>query len=335
MKTEKVQKLYRSMTEIDGQYIDEAQKTKKKKPGWLRSRAAAACLCLLCLAGVSAVFLSYMRRGGGKDAPDDNGAVIQGAVPSPAAGRQEEAGGKEQFTPIDSLLAEADTVNQAQILQKIPVGKYTGVYENVQSVTSAVLAENRGKKISGAEGWYYVSGHTDRQYLIQSDDQGEASLWKFVCFDSAKYPYRDVLSLIYQIQSAEEVQKIVVNPATMDNTDGGKAIQEQIGTRVVTDRKAIHTVYQIISSMTCYGSDQWDRIDYGDNEAVTDNGSLHRGVRLGRYLSIVTEYGNEIDGLKYTAVSDMFYEFSGIAYNRLSEKQARKVQKIFHIKSST
>lgn len=42
-------------------------------------------------------------------------------------------------------------------------------------------------------------------------------------------------------------------------------------------------------------------------------------------MSITTDYGNVMDGLKYTAVSDMFYEFSGIAYSPLTEEQAASV----------
>jgi hypothetical protein len=48
---------------------------------------------------------------------------------------------------------------------------------------------------------------------------------------------------------------------------------------------------------TCYGSGQWERIDYGDAEAASDGQTQsHEAVRLGRYLSITTNYGNIIDG---------------------------------------
>ena len=48
----------------------------------------------------------------------------------------------------------------------------------------------------------------------------------------------------------------------------------------------------------CYGENQWDKIDYGDVEAAADQGaSSSEAVRLGRYITLVTSYGNAIDGL--------------------------------------
>lgn len=150
--------------------------------------------------------------------------------------------------------------------------------------------------------------------------------------EEMEYPYQDVLKFVYQIESPDTIQKIKINPATMDNTDGGKAMQKKTRTHIITDRKSIDAIYQTLSSMTCYGSNQWDRIDYGNVETPADAKlSSHQAVRLGRYLTIFINYGNKIDGLKYTAVSDMFYEFSGIAYNRLSKEQAKRVREILDI----
>ena len=240
---------------------------------------------------------------------------------------------QEKFVPITSLLTSENYGAEefVAVFGKVSIGQYTGVYEKVRSVESAVLSEKRGSSISGTEEWYYVFGHTDMQYLIRNQNE-EYSLWKFSCFASEEYSYCDVLELVYQIDSADAIREIAVNPATMDNTDGGKALQAKIGTYVITDREDIGTIYQILASLTCYGSGHWGMIDYGNVEASADGElSSHQAVLLGRYLSIVTDYGNEIDGLKYTAVSNMFYEFSGIAYNRLSTEQAERVYEILRI----
>lgn len=241
---------------------------------------------------------------------------------------------REDFIPISALAASGNSNDSIEeliaIYGKIPIGQYTGMYEKVTSAESTVLSESIGKSVPGEADWYYVSGHTDMQYLIRNENQ-EYSLWKFLCFDQDEYPYLDVLELVYQIDSAEEIGGIEVRPPAMDNTDGGKAIQEEIGIHTITDRTEIDTLYQIISSLTCYGDNHWDMIDYGAADAPVDAEPSHQAVLLGRYLSIVTNYGNEIDGLKYTAVSNMFYEFMGIAYDQLSAEQADSVNKILGI----
>ena len=53
MKEKETSKLYNSITNVSNQFIEEAQaKIKKKKSGWLRWGAAAACLCLAAVGAV-------------------------------------------------------------------------------------------------------------------------------------------------------------------------------------------------------------------------------------------------------------------------------------------
>ena len=355
MKKNEIQMLYNSITNIDDKYIQEALAAKKrKKTAWFKWGAVAACLCLFCVSAIAVPNLlitipnvyksgpipdngpTSMPDGEQSQIADDGQAPLAEGERTPIAEGEQAARDQEVFVPITSLLASRNNgmENLAAAFGKVSIGEYTGVYESVPSVESAVLSQNRGSSVSGTEEWYYVSGHTDMQYLIRNANE-EYSLWKFSCFNNEEYPYRDVLELVYKIDSADAISEIIVSPARMDNTDGGKAIQEKIGTLKIRDREEIDTIYQILSSLTCYGSNHWDMIDYGDAEASADaKKSSHQAVLLGRYLSIVTEYGNEIDGLKYTAVSDMFYEFSGIAYNRLSKEQAESVNEILRITES-
>lgn len=362
----KEKRLLKVLGEIDEKYVEEAVPAAKKAGGEKSKRVfipwgvTAACLCLLC---VSAIAVSGRFRSepspdnGWNDIPGveqtalpDAGQTVtadsdqmtdgdyavnrnQAADSAQAADSNPAVGEQEVFVPVSSLFADrGDGIQQAMaFIGKASIGKYTGVYERVQSVESTVLSESRGRNMSGTEEWYCISGHTDMQYLIRNDN-GEYSLWKFSCFDSGEYPYRDVLELVYGIDSADVISEIRVSPPKMDNTNGGMAIQKKIGTHTITDREQISTIYEVLSSMTCYGSDHWDMIDNGSTDASADAElPSHQAVWLGRCLSIVTDYGNEIDGLKYTAVSDMFYEFSGIAYNRLTEEQAAKVWEIIGI----
>lgn len=363
----KEKRLLKVLGEIDEKYVEEAAPAVKKTGGekskvmFLHWGVAAACLCLLC---VSVIAVSGRLR---NQLPPDNGRndipeVEQTALPDigqtvtadrdqltdgdyavngdqvtdsgQAADSNQAVGEQEVFVPVSSLFADRSggIINEALFIAMVPInGQYTGVYEKVQAVEIAVLSESRGRSISGTEEWYYVSGHTDMQYLIRNDNE-EYSLWKFSCFDSGEYPYRDVLELVYGNDSADVISEIRVNPPKMDNTNEGMAIQEKIGTHTITNREQINAIYEVLSSMTCYGSGHWDMIDNGSTDAPADAElPSHQAVWLGRYLTIVTDYGNEIDGLKYTAVSDMFYEFSGIAYNRLTEEQAAKVWEIIGI----
>ena len=355
MKIRKTQTLYNSITNIDDKYIQEALAAKKgKKPVWIKWGAIAACLCLICVSAIAIPNLlitipdefksgpapdngpTSISDGGHSQIVDDGQTPLAEGERTPIAEGEQAARDQEVFVPITSLLASRNNgmENLAAAFGKVSIGEYTGVYESVPSMESAVLSQNKGSNISGTKEWYYISGHSDMQYLIRNVNE-EYSLWKFSCFSNEEYPYCDVLELVYQIDSADAISEIIVNPARMDNTDGGKAIQEKIGTLKIKDREEIDTIYQILSSLTCYGSNHWDMIDYGDAEAPADTKKTsHQAVLLGRYLSIVTDYGNEIDGLKYTAVSDMFYEFSGIAYNRLTAEQAESVNEILRITES-
>lgn len=322
---------------LDESMIDHALMIRKKKK--TRSNrnkirkvqyVAAASLCLACV-GIAAVW-SVLRHGSESGLPQEGYPLQEQLIQE---GPEPEI--PEQFAPISSLLASNDgnfMVEQAEKYAIVPIGQYSGFYTEVPSADSSVLSESMGKSIDGSGEWHYVSGHSDLQYLIRNDEQG-SSLWKFQCFDSSEYPYNDVLKLIYQIDSADAITEIEVAPARMDNTDGGKKIQEEIGTHAITDRAAIEIMYEVLSGMTCYGNGQWEIIDYGDVEAAGDTDTpSHEAVRLGRYLSITTNYGNVIDSLKYTAVSDMFYEFSGIAYSPLTEEQAASVCEIIGIMKS-
>lgn len=308
--------------------------------------AAAACLFMLCAMGAALyLFLPQDMPGNQRDTgnlpaypqqtlPPEIAENTENSEPSPLPST-DATPEPQPFVAIASLFpdttAEAADIAKPMALHAaaVPVGNYTGQYECETSAQSTLLSESIGNAVPDAEGWYQVSGHTDMQYLI-FEKEGNYSLWKFHHFLCEEYPYSDVLRLVYDIDSADQITELESMPAQMDNTDMGKKIQEQIGTHTITDRDKIDAFYQIISSMSCCGSDRWDLIHYGDADADTGLSS-HAAVRLGRYLSFVTDYGNTVDGLKYTAVSDMFYEFEGVAYDALTAEQAAEMRNILNM----
>ncbi len=270
--------------------------------------------------------------------PEDEADAPGDAADAP--GDVADASGDLYVTP-ESLFAQgAYTTESALMYQIIPVGDYQAFYEGIPSAESGMLEESLGGELADADGFYRLLGHDDLQYLISDNERadlagngnGRYSLWKFESFQTqGSYPYRDVLELIYGVEQGDSIAKIVVMPPRFDNTEAGMRIQEEIGTYEVTDREQIESFYEIISGMTCYGSNHWEQIDYGSVD-IPDNGEGGgEGIRKGRCLTLVTERGDKLDRLKYTAVSGMFYEYSGIAYEPLAAEQAACVEQVLGI----
>lgn len=239
----------------------------------------------------------------------------------------------EQYVDVSTLLASNEDTQkeiQEEILaaSNVELEKYHAIYIKAASVDNATLKDSVGSMIEGTTAWFKISGHEDLQYLIFMDKNETYSLWKFEAFESQNYPYNDVLEMIYNIHSADDIKEIISVPANMDNTDEGKALQKEIGTITITDKNSIEKIYHILAGLTCDGSDNWDRIELSDDS----KSSMQNYVRMGRYLTLVTTRGNRLDTLKYTGASGMFYEYNGIAYHTLDQDDKETIESILKIK---
>ncbi len=246
---------------------------------------------------------------------------------------QESAGGEQQqpetFVDISTILADGggdgSIREEALRTECVDLGAYVARYDGVLALSDSALQDSIGEALDGNEGWYKVSGHEEAQYLIHVTGE-ESTLWKFSCFQSEEYAYKDVLQAIYGLDSANDILSVSLAAANMDSTDAGKKIQEETGEYEITDKAALKQIYDILCGLTCYGDNRWDLIDYGGNdEGMTES------VRSGRYLTLRLDNGVSIDTLKYTAVSGMFYEYGGIAYNRLSDSDKELVDRLLGI----
>ena len=199
---------------------------------------------------------------------------------------------QERFIAIDTLLASADGSQSEQAMKgcKVQIDKYTAVYEAVASVSSEQLEKSMGKEVEANEETYYVSGH---------------------------------------VHNEQDIKEVCVEPSDVDNTDEGKALQLEIGNVSITDSDSITSLYKVLNSLTCYGPENWDRINYGQ-----DDGGMLNAVRNGRYLTFSMANGCKLDSLKYTAVSGTFYEYGGVAYNELSKEQKDVIEEILNIDCS-
>lgn len=234
------------------------------------------------------------------------------------------AAASEKYVDVNDILGtKAGAFETMAFFAQVKIGGYTASYEAVQTAASDVLRDAIGQALEGEEGWYRVSGHSELQYLIR-EYEGNYSLWEFDCFERETYPYADVLETIYNITDAEVIAEIRVSPPLMDNTPAGQAVQEEIGNYSVSDEKEIRAFYEALTAMTCLSTYNWDLIDLGE---YSEEGMLNQ-VRTGRYLTLVTVDGRQINTLKYTSHSGMFYEFGGIAYSKLAAEQKEEIDRI-------
>ncbi len=220
--------------------------------------------------------------------------------------------------------------NEALCIAPIPVGDYMALYEQVSARSTEVLKTSLGTPVEGTDNCYRLGGHRDLQYLIMEGDGEDAyTLWEFAYFlQDTEYAYGEVLRLVYDIDSAQDIAQIISRPANMDGSDQGKALQQEIGEKTIEDRKEIEALYQVMASMTCLGPNRWDLVGLGGDEPQ----QMLQAVQKGRYLTLVTVEEDEIDKLKYTGITGRFYQYSGVAYDALEEKDREMVEETLGIR---
>lgn len=331
-----------------------AQTAPQSRRRWLPA-LAAACLALAVGAGLFTFRPSVGpdTLAGPADIPSQTGRPLQ---PAPA----------EAITWV--VPPQAGTVTEATLhFTLLPMGGRAAEYHEIYpgELPQGQRPRFVGEPCADLEGWYLPADSVGLQYLLHQEEGGAYTLWAFSHFivwdgeeqaqvlesiergeslwneipwfspelDFSPYSYRDVLETVYGVFDAADLVRLTVSPANMDNTDAGKALQAEIGTRTVTDRAALDALYDALASMTCLGSDRWDLIDRGGADAAADrpDGGLLNAVRLGRDLTLETSAGAVIDSLKYTAAGGQFYEYGGIAYAPLDPETAAAVTSLLGI----
>ncbi len=275
--------------------------------------------------------------------------------------------GQQMLREILELRADEYEVESWELrVMKVPLKNRIASYHQVELLASADLGKYKSdmRLLKETENVYYLSGTGRYEYLIREEEDGSYGLWRFSDFvvwneeeqknvaeaiaegnsawnevtwyrenlDVFPYSYEWVLEEIYGIDSAEDIKKIVVNPATIDSTDAGKKLQEEIGIVEITDPTDIKTIYQVLAERICLGRERWELIHPIDS-SLTMKEQSHQRMLLDRYLTIYLDDSVEtvIGSLKYTAVSGRFYESNGIAYDALSEEEVETMERIFQI----
>ena len=356
----KKEDLLKAMSEIDSELIRSSE-YKKQPKGWIKWAAMAAGLALVLFV-VTKVDISPQQSGGqsaevkssetGRNSQSggngqigeasQTGKINDGAsqvakVEQEQENKQNTGNAQEDgalaevgdaFVDIDALLAskESNGVFQESSLaiSMMEINGCTAVYECIFGLTQDELKECLGTQLEGTN-WHYVKGHRGIQYLIEKNDN-EYQLLKFLYCESENYSYKDILEDMYGVMSYKDIAKIIVEPSTINNTDEGKKLQEKIGTKEITEESQIQAFYEMLSSRACYGADNWDMIETGGD---TGSGMVDAVTQV-RYLTIET-VNKEVFEIKYTALSDMFYQYMGVAYEPLSKEQAATMEDMLGI----
>lgn len=324
----KNKKLNEGFEYISDKYLDivEEEKYIVRRSVWIKWGVKAACLSLVAILTYvnSSLLLPKSKDLGNEQSRDPiNNQQVD-------IDKNHYNGFNDLYVDVSDLLVASQGKEELLVMKKVEIsgGKYQAFYSKVDSVSSEELNKSKGKNIEGLVNTFYVLGHNDLQYIIKKSNDGKYELFKFESFKNDEYPYSDVLNLIYGVNSAKDIVSIQVEPANMDNSDAGKRAQDEIGAFTINNKEDIKRIYEIISTMTCYGEDNWDMIDYGSNDS-----SMVKSVQQGRYLTLNLTNKSNIDNLKYTGISGMFYEYGGIAYNRLNDKDKGVIEGIFGIRN--
>lgn len=294
---------------LNSGYIEAAaEKPKPKKTGWRKWAAMAACLCLV-LVGVNLLkepppsdFLSMLATIGGGTVNTTGGGTVNSTL-------------KTTSVNIDGKLAW---------------------YIQVSLFDSSQLEQYVGKKYlaEDARTLYYPTGLSNLKYLIQKDSDGALSLLYFshLRTDGDQIlTYGDILSVIYGVDSPDDIVSITTSPTKASNTDEGMAAQKKVGTHTYTSREDIEAFYEVFWDVGYYFSANGHK---GDSNRFTysfsaDSCKTTYGTRC---IKIQFADGSTHNSWMYNALSGSFYEYGGPFSYPLSDEDVFVLNDIFGIK---
>lgn len=246
------------------------------------------------------------------------------------------------YVNIDKLLAYTDLYSSSFIdTDTICYEGYLLSYSNYELSDNSVLKYCLGNRLdattmysaSNAKNcvWYTLYGHDDMQCLIRDAD-GEYTLWLFSRMEQQNYnlyddelghAYGDTLSIIYDIESVDDITHIMVSPDTIFTTSNTTSSENEIASGfTVTDEDEITYILFILKNMTYSGSNQWETI-IGDNNFSDIYSTAVQ-------ITLVTTKGEYIDNLYYSHLSGCFFEDSGIVYSTLTQTENSQVKDILY-----
>ena len=188
------------------------------------------------------------------------------------------------------------------------------VLDNTFEKVEKELGNYKGKLFQRKEGnWYTVKNAVPLRYLIREDEAGKLSVWEFICFNDD----REVLSTIYSVRSASDIESIAFSPYLEDYGPWVPSQREASDTIVIRDEETIQSFYSILAKAECGG------IHYGFDLTWDEDPSRYHGEPgqiLSFRLRIECRNGAVIDSLLYSGDLGCFSELFGISIRELSDE---------------
>ena len=198
MKEKKISKLYNSITNVDNQFIEEAQTKTKKKNGWLKWAAIAACLCFgVCVFAIPRLFEKPNNSTSGdlspmiyvndtlyqiaENQPDitgkENQLVYVGTISSKVSSSQYP---KENFQANDDIVGSVVYQFGEDIVVEID-----GQYWSYCAVFDVDYTTND-------DGTYTCRGNTYKYMIEVSGVDGESQITYIILTNNEKTDFEDV-----------------------------------------------------------------------------------------------------------------------------------------------
>ena len=201
------------------------------------------------------------------------------------------------------------------------------ILDNTFQKVEKELGNYKGKLFQQKEGnWYTVKNAVSLRYLIRKDEAGKLSVWEFICFNDDRdlnddvfitYLYEEVLSTIYSVRSASDIESIAFSPYLEDNGPWVPSQREAGDTIVIRDEETIQSFYSILAKAECGG------IHYGFDLTWDEDPARYHGEPgqiLSFRLRIECRNGAVIDSLLYSGDLGCFSELFGISIRMLSDE---------------
>ena len=239
----------------------------------------------------------------------------------------------------------------------IPVGNHFAFYLNVPHVKQSTLEHYIGKVYAEYENgiWYYIKDKDTLAYLISKEkDDGTLYLWKFDSFSRGfrnhdgtlidvyeeqfehlnldweldTCTYEPIFSSIYGLERIEDIEKIIVKPSDVRDSDTLELIWKDFEEKTLTDRESIQMLYTLLCDTVAYRNygKEANRFLYRFSE---ENGGYGPPCGICE-LSIILKDGTVIDLIRYDANVGAF-QHSGTYSALLSEEAVHALNEIFGI----